>query len=77
VLRGTAAGRFEYRSGETALLLLALQRALGPVSLTAYAQRRLWTPLGMVRLGESTGRLSREQWVVLFARVASHRWSGA
>ena len=38
---------FEYKSGDTALLSLALQRALGGETLTAYAQRRLWSPLGM------------------------------
>lgn len=44
---GPPGGPFVYRSGDTALLSLALQRALGAETLTAYAQRRLWTPLGM------------------------------
>ena len=50
-LREGHGGRFEHRSGESALLSLALQRALAPESLTAYAQRRLWSPLGMEQPG--------------------------
>lgn len=46
-LSGKGTKRFEYRSGESALLWLALMRALGPMSMTAYAQERLWSPLGM------------------------------
>jgi CubicO group peptidase (beta-lactamase class C family) len=50
-LRNGAAGgadpAFRYTSGDTALLSLALRRALGAETLTAYAQRRLWDPLGM------------------------------
>lgn len=38
---------FRYKSGDNALLGLALSRALGPETITAYAQRRLWGPLGM------------------------------
>ena len=38
---------FRYKSGDNALLALALDRALGEESITAYTQRRLWTPLGM------------------------------
>lgn len=38
---------FRYKSGDNALLALALDRALGEETLTAYAQRRLWIPLGM------------------------------
>ncbi len=38
---------FRYKSGDNALLGLALARALGSESITQYAQRRLWTPLGM------------------------------
>jgi CubicO group peptidase (beta-lactamase class C family) len=45
--RDIAAPGFRYTSGDTALLSLALRRALAPESLTAYAQRRLWDPLGM------------------------------
>jgi CubicO group peptidase (beta-lactamase class C family) len=40
-------GHFRYRSGDTALLSLALRRALRTETLTDYAQRRLWGPLGM------------------------------
>lgn len=36
-----------YKSGDNALLALALARALQPETITEYAQRRLWTPLGM------------------------------
>jgi CubicO group peptidase (beta-lactamase class C family) len=46
-MRGTPGAEFKYRSGDTALLSLALTRALGGPSLTAYAEQRLWTPLGM------------------------------
>jgi CubicO group peptidase (beta-lactamase class C family) len=38
---------FRYKSGDSALLSLALKRVLGSRTLTDYAQRRLWTPLGM------------------------------
>jgi len=38
---------FRYKSGDNALLGLALDRALGAETITDYAQRRLWTPLGM------------------------------
>ncbi len=38
---------FRYKSGDNALLALALSRALGGESITAYAQRRLWDKLGM------------------------------
>jgi CubicO group peptidase (beta-lactamase class C family) len=38
---------FRYKTGDNALLALALSRALAPETITAYAQRRLWTPLGM------------------------------
>jgi CubicO group peptidase (beta-lactamase class C family) len=46
-LRDGESHGFRYKSGDTALLSLALQRALGSLSLTEYAQKRLWTPLGM------------------------------
>jgi CubicO group peptidase (beta-lactamase class C family) len=39
------------RAARTALLSLLLQRALAPETLAAYAQRRLWAPLGMERDG--------------------------
>ncbi len=38
---------FRYKSGDNALLALALSRALGAETITDYAQRRMWTPLGM------------------------------
>jgi CubicO group peptidase (beta-lactamase class C family) len=38
---------FAYKSGENALLGLVLARALAPETITAFAQRRLWEPLGM------------------------------
>lgn len=38
---------FRYKSGDNALLALALDRALGVETITEYTQRRLWTPLGM------------------------------
>lgn len=52
-LRGSGpdGGAFRYRSGETALLSLALQRALKPETIAAYTQRRLWGPLGMAHAG--------------------------
>jgi CubicO group peptidase (beta-lactamase class C family) len=42
---------FRYKSGDVGLLALVLSRALAPETLTAYAQRRLWTPLGMEHEG--------------------------
>ncbi len=42
-----AGGRFDYKSGDAALLSLALTRALRGRTLAAYAQARLWEPLGM------------------------------
>lgn len=42
---------FRYKSGDTALLSLALRRALGSLSLTDHAQKQLWTPLGMEHRG--------------------------
>jgi CubicO group peptidase (beta-lactamase class C family) len=38
---------FRYKSGDNALLALALDRALGAETITEYTQRRLWGPLGM------------------------------
>jgi CubicO group peptidase (beta-lactamase class C family) len=38
---------FRYKSGDTALLGLALSRALAPRSISQYAQEKLWLPLGM------------------------------
>jgi CubicO group peptidase (beta-lactamase class C family) len=42
---------FRYKSGDNALLGLALSRALGDETITAYTQRRLWTRLGMEHPG--------------------------
>jgi CubicO group peptidase (beta-lactamase class C family) len=39
--------RFVYKSGDNILLAAALRRALGGETITAYLQRRVWTPLGM------------------------------
>ncbi len=44
---GEPGARFRYKSGDNALLALALDRALGEETITEYTQRRLWTPLGM------------------------------
>ncbi len=38
---------FRYKTGDNALLALALDRALGSETITEYTQRRMWTPLGM------------------------------
>jgi CubicO group peptidase (beta-lactamase class C family) len=38
---------WRYKSGDNALLALALDRALGGETIADYTQRRLWTPLGM------------------------------
>lgn len=38
---------FRYKSGDNALLGLALARALDEETITEYAQRRMWSPLGM------------------------------
>jgi CubicO group peptidase (beta-lactamase class C family) len=49
---GTEPGsEFRYKSGDVGLVALVLSRALAPETLTAYAQRRLWTPLGMEHEG--------------------------
>lgn len=42
---------FRYKSGDNALLALALDRALGEETITAYMQRRIWKPLGMQHKG--------------------------
>lgn len=46
-LRERPGTRFIYKSGDAYLLTLALKRALGGKSITAYMQERLWHPLGM------------------------------
>ena len=43
----TPGATFRYKSGDNALLALGLARALGDETITSYAQRKLWTPLGM------------------------------
>lgn len=40
-------GEWDYKSGDTALLTLILDRALAPKTVTDYTQERLWSPLGM------------------------------
>jgi CubicO group peptidase (beta-lactamase class C family) len=42
---------FRYKSGDNALLAPALDRALGAETISEYAQRRLWEPLGMEQQG--------------------------
>lgn len=46
-MAGEPGVQFRYKSGDVGLLALVLSRALAPETLKAYAQRRLWTPLGM------------------------------
>ena len=48
---GEPGAEFRYKSGDVGLLPLVLSRALAPETLAAYAQRRLWTPLGMEHEG--------------------------
>lgn len=43
--------QYRYKSGDVGLLSLVLSRALAPKTLTAYAQERLWEPLGMEHEG--------------------------
>lgn len=42
---------FRYKSGDNALLALALDRALGEETITSYMERRIWVPLGMQNRG--------------------------
>lgn len=46
-LRHAPGTRWEYVSGNTQLLGLVLSRALKNKTVTAYAQEKLWTPMGM------------------------------
>lgn len=39
--------KFEYTSGENQMLGLVLKRAIAPMTITEYLQRRIWDPLGM------------------------------
>lgn len=57
-LRGAPGERFDYKSGDAALLSLALQRALGATPIADYAGERLWDALGMEDAG--TWSLDRE-----------------
>jgi CubicO group peptidase (beta-lactamase class C family) len=50
-MESTPGEEFRYKSGDNALLALALDRALGEETITEYTQRRLWTPLGMENVG--------------------------
>lgn len=50
-MEDTPGSQYRYKSGDNALLALALDRALGDESITAYTQRRVWTPLGMEHRG--------------------------
>ncbi len=43
----TPGSEYEYKSGETQLLAIALARAIAPTTLTEYMQKKVWTPLGM------------------------------
>jgi CubicO group peptidase (beta-lactamase class C family) len=46
-LRGKPGHEFKYKSCDTALIGLILERALSPMTITEYAQKRIWSPLGM------------------------------
>ena len=50
-MAGEPGAEFQYASGDVGLMSLVLSRALAPETLTAYAQRRLWSPLGMEHEG--------------------------
>ncbi len=50
-LRVEPGTEWRYKSGDTALLSLILSRALAPKTITAYAQERIWSPLGMEQPG--------------------------
>lgn len=49
---------FRYKSGDYALLGLALDRALGDITLTSYLRDRFWEPLGAT--GEAVWSTDRE-----------------
>ena len=49
---------YRYKSGDTALASLALERALSPLTISDYMQQRLWEPLGME--GEGIWTVDRE-----------------
>jgi len=46
-LEGTPGTYYNYQSGQTQLLGLALERALKGKRITEYLQEKIWTPLGM------------------------------
>ena len=46
-LEGEPGTYFNYQSGQTQVLGLALERALNGKKITTYLQEKLWTPLGM------------------------------
>jgi CubicO group peptidase (beta-lactamase class C family) len=48
---GEPGREFRYKSGDTALASLALERALSPLTISDYMQQRLWEPLGMEHEG--------------------------
>jgi CubicO group peptidase (beta-lactamase class C family) len=60
--------RFIYKSGDDVLLGTALRRALQGETITAYLQRRVWTPLGMEHEGIwSTDGDQEKTWCCLSA----------
>jgi CubicO group peptidase (beta-lactamase class C family) len=50
-LRATPDPQFRYKSGDSALLGLILDRALGEKTITQYTQEQLWDALGMEHKG--------------------------
>jgi CubicO group peptidase (beta-lactamase class C family) len=60
--------RFVYKSGDNILLATVLRRALRGETITAYLQRRVWTPLGMEYRGIwSTDGDQEKTWCCLSA----------
>lgn len=60
--------RFLYKSGDNMLLATILRRALHGETITAYLQRRVWTPLGMEHEGIwSTDSDQEKTWCCLAA----------
>lgn len=53
---------FTYKSGDAYLLTLALRRALGRTSITAYTQERLWPPWGWRPRGRGASIMLRTVW---------------
>lgn len=50
-LRDDPDASFRYKSGDYAVLGLALDRAVGELTITAYFEQRLWQPLGVEAVG--------------------------